>query len=115
MGHTKLGPRDNSFGKGAALGITHHALARGQNAPGEFASDDERWRGSTGVGALAHHDVGEIDAARLDIYQDLIVFGLGTGDVLQLEDFGASDSSGNDGFHIAISNQLSAFSLFGSA
>ena len=77
--------------------------------PGEFASDDERRLGSTGVGALAHHDVGEIDAARLDIYQDLIVFGLGTGDVLQLEDFGASDSSGNDGFHI--SYQHSAVSI----
>src|SRR5208282_6675659 len=65
----------------------------------EFAAGGERRLGSTGVSTARGEQIGEVQAARLHLHQNLLRGGMRVGNLLQFEDFGTAETSDDEGFH----------------
>ena len=95
--------RHRSFCEGAPLHVAHHAafssVVSGKFASGKFASGRERRFGRAGVSAARGQQIGEVQATRLHLHQKLFGCGMGVGDLLQFEHFGAAETGDDECFH----------------
>src|SRR5215467_3027028 len=99
-------PQERSAGRGlfgecSPLRVAHHALARLPVNTSKLAACDQGWLRRAVISSARGENVCEIQAASLDVDDNLFRTGMGFGRILHFEHFGAAKARNHECFHAA--------------